>query len=184
VSNKKPNIPQNKKEFFLLSLDEKFYALDIEFNHTTILNMENLFLIIKFYSNNEHFLAEFILVISKDIEYNEDVNNCLVNIYHYVKLEKIKKMSYFDFKEWFYDLKKNDHEYLINKKYYGFRIVFNKNSIFYKEKNIYPSYPWNIKYKKLYIGDKTNNIKFEKWLYKNNKLLYIKWIKEKVRLYK
>jgi hypothetical protein len=99
VSNKKPNIPQNKKEFFLLSLDEKFYALDIEFNHTTILNMENLFLIIKFYSNNEHFLAEFILVISKDIEYNEDVNNCLVNIYHYVKLEKIKKMSYFDFKE-------------------------------------------------------------------------------------
>jgi hypothetical protein len=141
--------------------------------------MENLFLILKFYSNNEYLLAEFILVISKDVENDEIIENSLINIYHYVKIEKIKKMSYFDFKEWFYDLKKNDHEYIVKKKYYGFRIVFSKNSIFYREKDIYPLYPWNIKYKKLYISNNSKNIKFEKWLYKNNKLLYNKWLKEK-----
>ena len=78
--------------------------------------MENLFLILKFYSNNEYLLAEFILVISKDVENDEIIENSLINIYHYVKIEKIKKMSYFDFKEWFYDLKKNDHEYIVKKK--------------------------------------------------------------------
>ena len=61
--------------------------------------MENLFLILKFYSNNEYLLAEFILVISKDVENDEIIENSLINIYHYVKIEKIKKMSYFDFKE-------------------------------------------------------------------------------------
>ena len=48
--------------------------------------MENLFLILKFYSNNEYLLAEFILVISKDVEYDEIIENSLINIYHYVKI--------------------------------------------------------------------------------------------------
>ena len=178
-----PKIPQNNKEYFIFSTNEYFYSINIQFNHKSKINMENLFLIIRFYLDNSELLVEFILVISEDIE-QISCNDNNMSIYHYIKLEKLKKMSFFEFKEWFYELKQNDYEYIVNMKYYGFRVVFNKNSIFYKEKNIYPIYPWDSKYKNSYISNNKKNIKLEKWLYKKNKFLFKLWRKEKGRLNK
>lgn len=172
-----PKIPQNDKEYFIFSLNEYYYSVNIQFNHKSKINMENLFLIIKSYLDNSELLIESILIISEDLnnEHLIDNINANVHIYHYVKLEKLKKMSFFDFKEWFYELKQNDYEYIVSLKYYGFKIIFNKNSIFYKNKEVYPIYPWNSKYKNIYINKNKNNIKLEKWLYRKNRILFNLW---------
>ena len=86
-------------------------------------------------------------------------------------------MSYFDFKDWYQDIKEKDHEYIKNLKHYGFRIVFDKTSVFFNNKNIYPSYPWEKNYKKIWFREK--NIYFEKWLFNKNKKLYLDYQKTK-----
>ena len=150
--------------------------------------MENLFLTIKSYVIKEELFIESILVNSSEnnSEVNENKINIshLLNVFHYIDVKKLKKMNFFEFKEWFTDLKRNDDEYIINLKYYGFRIIFNKNSIYFKNKEIFPIYPWNSKFKSIYILENKNEIDIKKWLYKNNKFLYKKWIRDKGRLYK
>ena len=138
-----PKIPQNNKEFYIFTIDEYFFSLNIQFNHKSKINLENLFMIIRSYLDTPELIIQSFLVISEDVN-NEDSNeNNFKNtqIYHYVNPKKLKKMTFFDFKEWFYDLKQNDNEYIVNMKYYGFKILFNKNSIYYKEKKIFPIYP-------------------------------------------
>ncbi len=165
-------IPQNKKEFFKFIINEKQYYLDIQFNHKTLLNIQNLFLILKFYTAHEEMLIDALYINSAEVEnYQNEVFN--LNLFHTVDIKKLKKISYLDFKEWFLKLKENDHEYIKSLKYYGFRIVFNKKSLHWKEQNIYPPYPWNKNFKASYLN---KNYKLELWLALKNRELYKKWI--------
>jgi hypothetical protein len=173
-----PIIPQNNNENFIIYKNVYFNSVDIQFNHITYINIQNLFLFIKSYVDNDELLIDYILIISDDNVNKEDYISISqsLSIFHYIKTKKIKKMSFFDFKEWFEDLKENDYEYIKNCKYYGFRIVFNKNSIFYKKNEVYPLYPWNKSYKNIYIKQQKKNKSLEKWLLINNRFLYIKWL--------
>ena len=140
-------------------------------------------MILKSYLIREELFIEYILVNSSEEDWTElkNENNSFytLNVFHYVNIKKLKKMKFFEFKEWFNDLKQNDNEYLVNLRYYGFRIIFNKNSIDFKDKNVFPIYPWNSKFKKTFILSYKNDIYFKKWLYKNNKFLYRKWINDR-----
>jgi hypothetical protein len=79
-------------------------------------------------------------------------------------------MNFFDFRNWYEEIKNNDYEYIKNRKYYGFRIVFNKKSIFWQEKKIFPIFPWKISFKKIWFQKKNINIKI--WLFKQNRSLF------------
>lgn len=169
-----PKIKQNKNEYFIFHILNNNYSLDIEFNHSSKLNYENLFLILKCYVLHEELLIDSMYVNSSEVGSSEEgIFN--INIFHNIKINNLKKMTFFEFKEWFIDLKEKDYEYIKNLKYYGFRIIFNKNSIFWSKKEIYPLYPWNINFKKKLIN---KNIKIENWLYYKNKKLYYHWKKK------
>jgi hypothetical protein len=46
----------------------------------------------------------------------------------------------------------NDWELYLNKfEYYGFRIIFMKESPIWETKFFYPNYPWNLNFKRNYI---------------------------------
>lgn len=96
MSNNVPKIPQNKEDFFLFYFNEKMFYLDINFNHIKKINYENLFLILKFYSLNEELLIKSIYINSSEINNLTPFN---INIFHYVNLNKLKKMNFFEFKE-------------------------------------------------------------------------------------
>lgn len=82
-------------------------------------------------------------------------------------------MKYFDFKEWFDEIKEKDYEYIKNLKYYGFKLVFYENSVVFEENNQIPKYPWSSDYKKLWIKEKN----LEKWLFYQNKIIYHRYKK-------
>lgn len=87
-------------------------------------------------------------------------------------------MNFFDFKDWFSNLKDQDFEYIKNLKYYGFRLLFDKKSTHFKEKKIFPKYPWDNNYKKIWFKQK--NIDLKKWLFYKNKKIYNECIKKKI----
>ena len=172
INKKIPLIPQNNREFFKFFINKNKYFIDIQFNHKSKINIKNLFLILKFFCINEQLLIEAVYVNSSEIEnHSGDVFN--LNLFHYIDIKKLKKFTFFEFKEWFDDIKENDHEYVKSLKYYGFRIVFNKNSKSWETGEIYPKYPWPKDFKLIYFN-KNHNI--ESWLFLKNKELYKKWM--------
>lgn len=52
-------------------------------------------------------------------------------------------MNFLNFEDFFLKIYDNDFNYIITNEYYGFRIVFFKESYFWKNEIIYPVYPWN-----------------------------------------
>lgn len=86
-------------------------------------------------------------------------------------------MKFYEFKDWYKGIKDNDFEYIRNLKYYGFRIIFNEKSTFFKENNIWPDYPWKKNYKRLWFK---NELNVEKWLFSKNKRLYYKWKRQTI----
>ena len=97
-----------------------------------------------------------------------------MNLYHSINIKDLKKYSFIQFKNWFIQIMHEDYEYIKSLKYYGFRVMFNKNSIYWKESKLYPIYPWKKDFKNIYIKNEKNILK---WLYNKNRLLYITWKK-------
>ena len=116
------------------------YSLDIQYDHLAPLNYRNLFLILKWYSSRDEYLIKNIYINSSDINHTREEEFNL-HIYRKVDIGFLKKIKFFEFKEWYSAIKDNDFEYVRNTKYYGFKIVFDKNSICFSNKDIYPKYP-------------------------------------------
>lgn len=153
MSNKIPLIKQNKNQFFKFIYNKEKKYIDIEYDHKTKINYTNLFLILKSYLIEEHLLIENIFINSSEIEnHNYEVFN--INLFHNIKINKLKKINIFEFKDWLDEMKEADYEYIKSLKYYGFRICFNSNSINLKEDLVYPNYPWNPKFKNIFIKKK------------------------------
>jgi len=131
-------------------------------------------LILKWYITNDEYLIKNIYVNSAE----NDANIFSINLFHNVNINKIKKINFFDFKIWFNELRDKDYEYITNLKYYGFRIVFDKKSIFFKKENLIPKYPWNANYKRIWISQETSA---EAWLFKQNRKLYYQYKKQKLK---
>lgn len=131
-------IPQNETSFFIIKKGNWEGSLDILFNHMEELNILNLYIILKSYFYSESYLINFFLVISLNIEDERKISK-----YHNIEIKKIKKMSFFDFKMFYDSLYDNDFSYIKKNEYYGFRIVFFKQSYFWQNNMIYPVYPWN-----------------------------------------
>lgn len=127
-------------------------------------------------------------MVSSNIQNEEGDEKKKINVCHYVEYEKIKKMSMIDFEFFYKEMYDNDYNYIIKDQLYGFRVVFFKESFFWKNGNIYPIYPWknsaiykdivilyeknldvnsDIKFKKLKLENERLKKKLKKILYKN-----------------
>lgn len=166
-----PRIPQNSLKSFKFLKHEKYYSVDVEFDYFSKVSYQNLFLIIKSYIDNDEYLVLKIFMIASEEKITEKKFN--TNIFRSIKPGKLKKMKYFEFKDWFDTIKEEDYEYIKTLKYYGFRFVFSPISIAWSESKIYPIYPWKKNLKSRHIK---TDINFRKWLYMKNRYLYNKWI--------
>lgn len=167
-------IKQNKNEYFQFLINEKNYTLDIQYNHTTKVFYKNLFLILKWYSIKEEYLIRGIYMNSSDIDLIQ-TGKFNLNIFRKIEMNFIKKIKFFEFKDWYEEWKNNDFEYIRNTKYYGFRVIFDKNSNYFQNKNIYPTYPWPKNYLNLWFKNEKKERRLEHWLRNQNKTLYVKW---------
>lgn len=110
-------------------------------------------------------LIEYAFINSKD--WNDDRFD--VNLFHNVKLEFLQKLNFKDFKDWHKRITDKDDIYIKNLEYYGFRFVFNKNSIIWENKSFYPIFPWITEFKKRNIPKTINREKIYKY---KNKLAF------------
>lgn len=167
-------IPQNDKIFFIIEKSSWNFTINIKIKHMHETNILNLFAIIHSYFIKDTHLINFLLVCS----FNDSGD--IISKYHYIKSENIKKMDYFKFENFFFDLYNNDFQYIKSHEFYGFKIVFFKESIYWKNNLIYPVYPWPLEIKELIskyslLETETNKID-ELWikikkLQKENKIL-------------
>ena len=97
MTNKKPKIPQNKKENFIFIIMKEENYIDIQFDHNKSINITNLFLIIKTYLNNDYILIKNIFVNSSSIEFISS-GEFKINLFHNVNIKDMSKFSYYDFK--------------------------------------------------------------------------------------
>jgi hypothetical protein len=137
LSSENSKIQQNSEKDFIIKKSNWEYSIDILFNHKENINLVNLYGIVKSYLYDESYLINFFLVIS--IEKLDDKN---MNKFHYLEINKLKKMNFLNFEDFFLKLYDNDFNYIKTSEYYGFRVVFFKESYFWKNKLIYPLFPW------------------------------------------
>jgi hypothetical protein len=67
-------------------------SIGILLEHTETINMKNLFLILKTYTDSEDRMIRNLYVIGRNISINKQVS-----IFHTISASKIKKMTYIDF---------------------------------------------------------------------------------------
>lgn len=154
LSSTIPFIKQNEKSNFTIVKGNWPYSVDVLFDHTEFLIIQNLFKILKSYTFKEEYLINFFLIISFDSE-----NEINIKRLHYIDFYKIKNFSFFEFKEFFTKLYDNDFHYIKTEKYYGFRIVFFKESFFWKNEIVFPSFSWKDPLLKFEILDNYKNQK-------------------------
>lgn len=143
------NIPQNKNSFFFFKKNEYYKSIEILFEFTEEINFRNLFLSLKYYIHKEHYFLKYIFIVAH-ISINEDDKKNIPR-FHNININKLKKMSFFDFKEWFSELLDNDWKYMQSYNFYGFSMVFYENSVLFNEKEFWPEYPWNTFFEKTFI---------------------------------
>jgi len=131
-------IPQNDKKNFEIIKGNWSYSIDIKFEHFFEINILNLYAILKSYLVKEEHAIKQLLIISFQ---NESISN--PTKYHSLSIKKFKKMDFLDFEEYYIQLYEDDYYYISTHKFYGFRIVFFSESIYWKNQEIYPIYPWN-----------------------------------------
>ena len=153
----KPKIPQNEEVYFIFEKNSYYNSVDLFIKHTEEVRQENLFLIFQSYIKNRENLLTHIYIIALDNHTQEEKN---ISIFHHIKIEKINKMSLFDFTDWYESIYEQDYEYIRSMKYYGFRFIFSKESIIWKNGTIYPKYPWDTNFREVIVENKkyTNKI--------------------------
>lgn len=71
--------------------------------------------------------------------------------YSLIPADKLKKVDFIDFVKLYDNIHSRDYEYIALHQFYGFRILFFPESIFWKKGLIYPVFPWNEFMQKNYI---------------------------------
>lgn len=141
-----PKIPQNSIEIFQFEKNDSFFAIHILLNFRHKINFLNLFLIFKTYLLDKSFLLKFVHIIASHIIYEENPNKELI-ILRNINVDKLEKMSFIDFRNWYQENFSYDEIYLTNYKYYGFQFGFFKESLKWEQNEIYPRYPWKKNFK-------------------------------------
>lgn len=151
----KISLNKKKNSFFRFYINTNTFSIDIIYDIKQELELENLFLIIKSYSLARENLIKGMYVIASNEDFYK--NNIKPSFFRSISLNKINKISYFDFSLFYQEMIENDLEFYLNKyEFYGFKIIFMKESIIWETKNFYPKYPWEKNFKNQYILD--NNI--------------------------
>jgi hypothetical protein len=136
------NLLTDKKVNFLneeiyISKNDWKYSLDIKIN-IVIASISNinlkkeLLFILKCYILDQTSMIKSIYLISCEKDNN-------IEIYYKINVKKIKKINIYDFEYWIEDILEEEKHYFTDSDYIGFRLVFNKDSISWKEKRIYPN---------------------------------------------
>jgi hypothetical protein len=113
-------------------------------------------------------------VIAKKYETNPNIS-----IFHNISINKITKINYIDFCEWFTNITNEDYKYIVDYEFYGFSLFFIKESSIILGNDYIPKYPWNSNFKNLFISkasiDYGNYLKkFRKLKKKYYKLKYMR----------
>lgn len=130
-------IDENLYKNIKIFSNEWKYSVDIEIDISLLyisdikIKKELLF-VLKCYILEPTAIIKAIYLISKEKDNN-------INIYYKINIKKIKKINIYDFDGWLDDMINEEKHYFINSKYVGFRIVFYKESIAWKEDKIYPN---------------------------------------------
>lgn len=169
----KSNIPQNRHSFLFFQKNDYYKSVEILFNYFENINLCNLYLSLKHYLSREYYFIKYIFIVAH-ISLDEGSQK-IIPRFHNINLIKLKKMNFFDFKEWFNELLDNDWKYMQSYHFYGFNLIFYDQSVLFQEKEFWPQYPWNPFFKKMFISyDNTTN---------NNKTkIQIKKLKQQISL--
>ena len=113
------------------------YSLDIKINIALVsisnINLKKkLLFILKCYILDQTSMIKAIYLISSEKDNN-------VEIYYKINIKKIKKISIYDFEYWIEDILEEEKHYFADSQYIGFRLVFNIESISWREGRIYPN---------------------------------------------
>lgn len=113
------------------------------FNYNEIDILENLFIILKLYYKNDLFIIRNVY----SIIYEE---NNKIGILQGLSYNKIFKSSFNSFSIYYNNFIENDEKYICENNIYGIRLMFYKNSPIFNTQMIYPKYPWDDNYIKLF----------------------------------
>lgn len=140
----KIKIPQNFKKSFIIDKSRNWkYAIRIKIDLNDDIDFINLFLILKSYALNQDLPAYAFAVCF------EDETKTIVAEKQGISF--LKKISYENFTEWLSFRLKNDSKYDNKDNFYCLLILYNKNLIFLKNKDLSydslqhlrPEYPWS-----------------------------------------
>lgn len=139
MSSEKEKIPNGKKGFFKISksLDWNF-AIAVEFNCQQEIDELNLFLILKAFILNREFPCFAVYVTYKNIDGK-------IFVSHNLDFLKLKKISFYEFANWYEWIVSNDKHYDKKDSFVSFLIVFEKEIIKLKQADLSllkPKYPW------------------------------------------
>ena len=113
--SKKNNIPQNKKNFFVIKKDIKWkWSISISFNLNEEIEYLNLFLILKSYLYNDTITLYSIGTSFYNLE-----NNSIITQKENIKF--LKRMSYDEFLDWIGYRIRNDWKYNKSKNFYSIK---------------------------------------------------------------
>ena len=177
-----PKIPldSNSTKFFKIEPEYKLNSLNIYFDWKEKFELDNIFLILKSYLLSKEILIRGIYITASNENYYK--NNIKPNFFRNINIKKIEKISFLDFSLFYEEMFENDYQlYLNNYNFYGFTIIFMKESEIWNNKKFYPIYPWNENFKNSYIFKK-NNINELKSLKKE--IFKLKKILKKYSLYR
>ena len=113
------------------------YSLDIKIN-IALISISNISLkkkllfTLKCYILDQTSMIKAIYLVSSEKDNN-------IEIYYKINIKKIKKINIYDFEYWIEDILEEEKHYFTNSQYIGFRLVFNEESISWKENRIYPN---------------------------------------------
>lgn len=160
LSTNNVKIPQNSKSFFVIKRGSWKNSIDIVINNHEIVDLGNLYLILKSYVLD----ASLGLIAIKIISY-DDVCDDHKKVYTYssVDIRKLSRMNIREFTDWFDDLYGELWRYIDNVNKYGIRLVMESKISNIDRVGIYPIYPWQSNFKKLISAD-------SKWLDKISQL--------------
>jgi len=121
----------------IISKNEWNYSIDIKID-ISILSVSALDFKKKILISLKCYIMEITSMI-KNIYIISKEENDEINIYYKINMNKIKKIKILDFEIWIDEIINEEKTYFINSKFIGFRIIFFKESIAWREGRIYPN---------------------------------------------
>lgn len=131
-------IPQNEKSFFIIEKGDWSSSINITYRHHEKINMLYLFAILKSYALRDEHALKFILTMSQI-----EIGDRKTFTYTKISINKIKRIDFLDFIDYYDELQDKEYQYISTHEFYGFKILFFNESIFWKRNLIFPTYPWD-----------------------------------------